>query len=305
MFVAEFGGYRKDKYKDQLRDLEEACNWLGIERGRAQAYGRLLREFHEEDKRTQEHILGYHESCEITDIYSVWNSRVDEFPGLKAKISRVLSSGPTLREGEKSQTSNNRPRNDAFVYYLAGKLMSADLRLISVDGALARGVTGIEDADITLLWDSDKIDVQCKRPQTLKAFYERVNEARKQIERKNRCGVIAIDCSAWVRPSGGLLRCKSRTAAHGFIADKLQPAGQRALEKHAEKFILGLLLFARVPVNRTIGESPVLDHQGKPSSYYFLRESISSFVIFNNYGSRYPDLLRSTSRNLKRLMPAS
>ena len=120
MFPVEFCGYRKDAYKDHVRRLEEACGWLGINKGRAQHYIGLLREFHEEDKRTPQHVLAYSESCEVEDIHRLWQSKVEQFPGLKEKIFHVLSSGPVLREQEKADS--NRARNDAFVYFLAGML---------------------------------------------------------------------------------------------------------------------------------------------------------------------------------------
>jgi hypothetical protein len=49
-----------------------ACKWLNINRGHSTQYSKLIREFFEEDKRSPEHILAYSESCEIMDIYDLW-----------------------------------------------------------------------------------------------------------------------------------------------------------------------------------------------------------------------------------------
>jgi hypothetical protein len=66
MYPLELPGYSKNAYKDHLARLEQACEWLGVNRnrGRAGHYVRLTREFLEGNKETRQHILAYNESCE-------------------------------------------------------------------------------------------------------------------------------------------------------------------------------------------------------------------------------------------------
>lgn len=116
---------------DYLRSLKAACEWMSIDLGRATQYRNLVREFFAEDKRSREHILAYNESCEIIDIYELWEAYTHHFPGLTQKVKAALSSGPSLREDERPETSNNRPRNDAFVYLVAGKLIRAGVKIIT------------------------------------------------------------------------------------------------------------------------------------------------------------------------------
>ncbi len=301
MFPVELPGYRKDRYKDHNSLLLEACSWLGIRRGRAQEYVRLLTEFHEQQKQTRQHILAYNESCEVIDIYRFWLSKVDRFPGLRKKISNVLRSGPVLMEEERAQRSNNRARNDCFGYYLAGMLLAADLPVIAVDGVLEQKRSGIQSADITLLWGTDLIDIECKRPQRWQALAARAKEARKQIEARNRTGVIAVDCSAMVRPPGGMLRSSSIAEANSFIVRSLQATSHRHLAKLRSKSLLGFLLFARIPVITKIAKSNVITSQGQALTY-IQRESLATYISFNNNDSEKPGLIPSIVRQCKTLV---
>jgi hypothetical protein len=298
VFPIEFRGYRKDNYENHLRTLEEACGWLDLDRGRAQDYIRLIREFHKEDKRTRQHILAYNESCEILDIHRLWRSRADQFPGLAEKMRQLLSSGPVLREEEEPKRANNRPRNDAFVFYLAGVLRSANVQIVAIDGVLAEGESGPENADITLRSGTDLIDIQCKRPQSSNAFAPRVKEARQQIEFSTRIGAIAIDCSAIVRPSGGVLRSTSIEAANSFIDQNLQNLAESTVMNQLRDYVLGFLLFARVPVNTIMAKSQIVSYLGE-QFIYFQRESLSTWLLFNNSESKNPDLLGSVFRQMK------
>lgn len=82
-----------------------------------------------------------------------------------------------MRENEKSANSSNRPRNDAFVYLLAGKPMKAGVSVVAVDGSVVDGSGWESDADITLCHNRMLIDVQCKRPQNLSKMQKRIREA--------------------------------------------------------------------------------------------------------------------------------
>ena len=119
--------HRMTNYAERLQTLQLACEWMDIKKGRALQYSKFIREFYEEDKRSREHILAFNEACEITDIYELWVPFIDNFPGLEQKIKQVFQKGPVLQEDEMPNISSNRPRNDAFVYLLAGKLIKAGM----------------------------------------------------------------------------------------------------------------------------------------------------------------------------------
>jgi hypothetical protein len=63
-------------YTDHLQSLQAACEWMGINRGRAAQYSKLIREFFAEGRRSREHILAYNESCEISDLHALWKASV-------------------------------------------------------------------------------------------------------------------------------------------------------------------------------------------------------------------------------------
>jgi len=301
MFALDFGEYKKDGYDRHVRSLEDACEWLGVAKGRARDYAKLIREFYEENGRTRDHILAYNESCEITDIHRFWQRKIHQFPGLKEKIADVLGSGPVVREDEKPLRSTNRPRNDAFVYYLSGWLLGAQARVVAVDGVSFEGMADFGDSDINLIKDSKVINIECKRPQNRRALDSRVKEARRQITqsaRSGRCGVIAVDCSVLVRPPEKLLEVDSPEEADSFVGTRLQGLAIPRLLKEFERTILGILLFARVPLMTRIGRSSLVSPRGDVLRY-FRRDSCCSFVLITNNASCSPELFRSIFQNLQ------
>jgi len=276
--------FKKSQYTEHLKSLKRACEWLGISQGRAAKYVKLVKEFFKNDKRSQEHILAFNESCEITDIYESWKPCISNFPGLYKKIRKVCRKGPVLREDERPSKSSNRPRNDAFAYFLAGKLMTAGIQIVAVDGVVRKGISSHRDADITFGWNGALIDIECKRPQTEKALKERVKEASKQItnpKRQGRIGIIAIDCSVFVRPPGKLLEKDSGQRAEEFLSQCLAREIKPQVKTMFGKTILGFLLFARAPHMALIKISPVVSPRGEHFRYY-RPESISTFLVIGN-----------------------
>ena len=79
---------------DFLRELEQACDWLNIERGRARDYVRLLEEFHRRGRRP-EHVLAYYEAYDIVELFELWDtdSRPAGPAGAFSSRSCVLSHG--------------------------------------------------------------------------------------------------------------------------------------------------------------------------------------------------------------------
>ena len=290
-----------------MRSLQKSCEWMSIDRGRAAQYKKLIREFFEEDKRSREHILAYSESCEIIDIHELWEAPINNFPGLGRKIKAVFSKGPILREDENPDTSTNKPRNDAFSYLLAGKLIRAGLKVVAVDGTVAQGANAHKDADITFEWSESPIDIECKRPQTQNALTERVKEACRQLtnpNRQGRMGIIAIDCSAFVRPPEQLLGAESAEDAERFLAHSLGKAIIPKAKISLESAILGFLMFARAPAMVQAGHSSIVSPHGNPFTY-IRPECISTWLVIPNFKSLGPNVLRFVFEQLKRVIHAS
>jgi hypothetical protein len=281
---------RRTFYADYQSDLACACLWLGIEHGRAARYGKLLRQFHEENKRSAEHILAYAESCEIVDVFKLWQRRIVDFPGLDEKVRAALRKGPVLREDENPASSSNRARNDAFVYLLAGTLLEVGTPVRAVDGIPALHTTCQSEADFTLECEGSLIDVECKRPQSYNALEPRVREARKQITRRDgRHGVIAIDCSVLIRPPGQLLESDSAEAAESHVSLLLENDVYKRVVNSLTSSILGFILFARVPTMVRLVNS----------EWHVHRECVSSWLVVSN--SNYagdPEFLQRVARQL-------
>lgn len=182
--------------------LRDACEWLGLSQGRCVNYAKLLREFNEEGKRSREHILAINESFEIIDIYALWKENLHNFSGLEKKIKASFNKGPILREDENPGKSTNQPRNDAFVYLLSGVLLRGGAKVITVDGVSLNKTSDAGNADIIIELNGIGVVIECKRPQSKNALKQRVEEACGQIDGAN--GIIAIDCSAFIRPPNKL-----------------------------------------------------------------------------------------------------
>jgi len=242
--------FRKLSYDEHQADLDSACRWFGIERGRALQYGKLLKELYEKDRRSPEHSSRICESCEIVDVHQLWERRIDDFPGLYEKIRPAVSKGPLLREHEKPTASSNRPRNDAFGYIVSGTFLKAGIRVCAVERIPARHAACNSEADLTFECGGSLIDVECKRPQSGRKLVRLVKDALQQItspDRGGRRGVIGLDCSVLVRPAGHLLERESPEAAESQISSWLEEHVLPRVSRCLTSSILGCVLFARVP----------------------------------------------------------
>jgi len=279
-------------YAEQLNTLQLACGWMDIRKGRAIQYQHLIKEFYEEDKRSREHILAFNEASEITDIYELWAPFIDNFPGLEQKIKQVFKKGPILKEDERPNTSTNRPRNDAFVYLLAGKFLKAGIKIIAVDGVPARGYS-YNDADITFDWQGLSIDIQCKRPQKARSLTKRIKEARQQLKRG---GIIGLECS-FVRPPGYLIQAGSASEAEEILNRFLERDVKGTVAAHLDSDILGFFVFARAPAMTKVGYSNILSPRGK-NIPYIRRDCISTLLVIVDETSPKIEILRSVYRLL-------
>ena len=199
----EIGPQTKSTYEQHIEALERARQWVGLERGRTLESPRLIREFHEQRAQHLAHLLAYNESCEITDIATLWEHHIHNYFGLKDKIREAFSRGPVVPENENPSTSSNRPRNDAFVYFLAGRLLAAGIDVITVDGIMKENEPSPNASDISIRFDGALVNIQCKRPRSEPKLRRAVHDARKQLSasgvRKN-LGIVALDCSVFLDP---------------------------------------------------------------------------------------------------------
>ena len=124
---------------------------------------RLLEEFDRLPRRTNKHILAYYGSREIVELLELWENRIHQFPALKAKLQTACRKGPIVTEDENTSTSSNKPRNDLFVYLMAGKFLAAGISVGSVEGICAGlGITE-STADFSFSWSALAMNVECKR----------------------------------------------------------------------------------------------------------------------------------------------
>jgi len=291
--------FSRGRYEDHVSQLGEACEWLAITQGRAATYLRLVTEFFKDGARTQEHVLAYNESCEIVDLFELWRPHADRFPRLRESLRHVCRKGPTLREDERPDTSSNRPRNDAFSYLVSGTLMNAGVSVVAVEGVRRTDFTGTSRADLTFISHASCIDVECKRPQAEDALVPRMREARAQLEqvsREGRLGIVALDCSAVVRPAGTLLEYESGRSAEARVSRLLQRLVP-TLDPHLTSQLLGVILVARVAAMMRLGHSPILSPEGKPL-HKFRPETILTWLVASNVQASGPDILRKVARQI-------
>ena len=275
---------------EYLEALEEACNWWQIERGRATEYMHRLEEFGKVEVLSQKHILAYYESVEIVELFILWKSRIHEFPGLEEKIRKACEKGPFLREGETTNASSNRPRNDAFCYLVAGKFLAAGIPILNVDGIFSCRFDGCEtNADFTFAWKEKLITVECKRPQSERQLLRRAKHARKQIIRSGRCVVIAIDCSVLRRPAGTVLESSSPTEDAFQLTEWLETTIVPKVQSSLSRQILGMLLFSRIP---TMTILDLVDNRGNPICR---RDCISSWLAVGSRDGPDGNILRNVA----------
>ena len=143
---------KKKTVDDFLQELEQACEWLNIDRGRAREYVQLLEEFGRGEGRP-EHVLAYYEAYDIVKLIELWGNDIGRFPGLKARLEQACGKGPTLTDDEKTSNSSNKPRNDAFVYLMAGRFRKAGISVSTVDGIRAGSGKSNSAEDFSIRWN--------------------------------------------------------------------------------------------------------------------------------------------------------
>jgi hypothetical protein len=280
----EVGEFRLS-WEQQVARLEAACRDLGVERGRARELMRLLKEFLQEGKRSRNHYMAANESFEVTDIHELWRLRLPQFPGLGEAIRQCLSSGAVVPEDELPRTASNKPRNDAFVYWVAGRLLDAGVTVLAVDGIGRGGGEPGGPCDVLIEWEGAKLAIECKRPYSPSGLGPCLRRAVSQIRRRGVPGVATLDCSRVVRPmapEGTVLEAASPETAWARLADSLQGLLATVQRPSPRWGVLGLVLFARAPV-MIVAASRIWSVTGRPYEY-LTAYSVTAAVIWHDGG---------------------
>lgn len=285
--------FRKQTSVDYLLQLQQACEWLQIERGRALKYLTLLKEFDSVEPLSEEHVLAYYESYEIVELFQFWRSRTNEFPGLKDKIQRSCKRGPIMSEDERISSAGNRARNDIFGFALAGRFLSAGISVKNVDGISARSVGRFSRVDFSFMWEESYFNVECKRIQSETQLIKRVKKARNQLSKIEGIGIIAIDCSVLYRPSGTVLETDSPKRAEAQMSKWLEYSIGPKICLGLSPEILGFILFSRVPSMTSIG---IVDSRER---FYRRRDCISSMLAIGNSGNADPSVLEHITSTVR------
>ena len=266
---------------------------MNIGQGRIRTYVRLLEEFDQVPRRTHEHVLAYYESCEIVELLELWENRIHEFPGLEVKLQTACQKGPIVTEEEKASNSSNKPRNDMFVHLMAGKFLAAGISVCSVDGIPSGPGTTESNADFSFGWEALEMNVECKRINSPTQLSRRAKDARDQILRTGRCGIIAIDCSVIARPAGTLLETDSPHQSVDQMSQWLENHIVPQLLASLSPKILGFILFARIPA---MTATWILDPN---KQLYRRRDCISSILAVGNRSCSDRSILCDIARRLR------
>ena len=243
----------KEKKLDDFRqELEQACKWLNIDRGRAREYVRLLEDFGR-GEHGPEHLLAYYEADEIVQLFELWGNDIGRFPGLKPRLEQACAKGPAMTEDEKTSNSSSKPRNDAFGFLMAGKFKKAGISVSTVDGIRAGSGKSKSAEDFSIRWNRLVLNVECKRPYSAKGFERLAKKGQRQIKKRRRRGIIIMDCSRLARPAGTVFEPESSNAGADALHRWLEKEVEPKLPKPTPRKVLGYILFARIPAMTAIG----------------------------------------------------
>jgi hypothetical protein len=281
--------------------------WVGLEHGRTATYKKLLVE-HSQGHRSNEHFFAYYQATEILSIFDSWQNAAEDFPGLQDKISFVLKKGTLLSENENASANSNRPRNDGFVYILAGKFLhGGEARIISVDGIKSKRVNtpqaGQESpGDIVLLFRESLIRIECKRPMNRTTLDDNVEAAFHQITNPSlsqALGIIAVDASKIIERPGEYLEASSLDARSKYLTDELEKILTPSALRYNSETTLGFIGFASIPLVAT-AKSRILKTDGTPYTIPNLKTAAVSWCSIKNPKSPKGDLLYELQRSFAR-----
>ena len=233
--------------REYLQHLENACAWMNIDKGRAIEYKERLQQFSSKANRDEVDLLSYFESFELVEIYLLWCSRIDRFPGLKKHVRSIFKKGPILRQDENPNTSTNRSRNNAFPVFLAGRFLDSNFHVLQVEGFYQQASAIASNADFSLVYRGSEFNVECKRPFSMEKLVERANEARDQIAQSRRNGIVAIDCSRLVHDQSSVYDNSGGVKVEEYGANFLETNIVPRVKSVFCTRVCGLLLYCRIP----------------------------------------------------------
>ena len=239
--------FRTFSSEERTQKLKVACEWLGIERGRAIEYVRLLDEFQRLDIFSDQHLLAFFESYELIELFDLWESRSKFFSDLKQKIADVYAKGPVLSDDEKTGSSSNRPRNNSYCYVVAGRFMAAGFDVLAVDGISLRGNACNSKSDFLFESDGEIYAVECKRLQSENQLLRRMKQARRQVVASGYRGIIGLDCSALFRPKGTVFQNTASRNAGNVASVWLEQTIEPEIRPSLAPEVLGFLISCRIP----------------------------------------------------------
>lgn len=293
----------KHSVSSLLERLDAALRWIGLEHGRAATYKKLVAEY-SEGQRSNDHFFSYHQSMEVLIIYDAWEQEAINFPGLKEKISYVLKKGAILSEDE--TISSNRPRNDGFVYILAGKLLhGSKVQIVSLDGCRNSGLSTVLPGklfrnDIVILVEGEPIAIECKRPMSLTTLGENVGKAFQQISYgENPSGIIAVDVTKLIEQPGQYLDASTLDRGADYLTDEVEKILVPVAAQYPQPTLLGFIGYASVPLISNV-QSVILDSQGKPFENEGFRTAGVAWVSIRNKKSPRGVLVHELQRGFLR-----
>ncbi|CUS37933.1 hypothetical protein [Candidatus Nitrospira nitrificans] len=285
-----------------LARLEEALLWVGLEHGRAATYKKLLIEYYD-GRHSNAHFLAHFQAMEILGVYDGWVKEAEFFPGLKERISFVLKKGTILPEGE--SFNSNRPRNDGFVYMLAGKLFHGPkVPILSVDGfrntrLIASHPGESFTSDIVFLHNEDAIRIECKRPMSNTTLSDNVDSAFTQIKNANSLGIIAVDVSKLIEQPGQILEASTLDDGSCSLTNEIEEIITPLAFQFPQPSLIGMFGYACLPLVST-AQSMILNSHGKPFEFENFRTIAACWVAIRNKNSPKGQLIYELQRDFER-----
>ncbi|MBX9722582.1 MAG: hypothetical protein K2X81_14380 [Candidatus Obscuribacterales bacterium] len=294
----------KQPLSSLLDRLDVALSWVALEHGRAATYRTLLVEYYE-GQRSNAHFFAYFQAMEILSVYDAWVQEAEYFPGLKDKLSFVFKKGTILSEDE--GINSNRPRNDGFVYILAGKLLHGSRApILSVDGFRNTKLSTIRagevfTSDIVFLDHEEVIRIECKRPMTQETLDENVARAFEQITRSGEgsSGIIAVDISKLIQQPGHYLDASTLDGGANYVTDQIENLLKPLAGQYPQPTLIGMFGYASLPLVSN-AQSMILDSHGKPFESDGFRTAAVGWLAIQNNKSPKGQLVHELQRGFGR-----
>jgi len=173
---------------------------------------------------------------EMDELIHIIESFTDEPTSTELERLRLLPGGTENPDDE----SSAKAREAQFELFLRAMFAQAKI--------------GIEMGSPDLLVSGGQVTfpIEAKRPGSSRRFDDRLRNGIKQLQRQERCGVLAISLDHVIRPRGGYLGVKDHTylatAVSELVADYLRANLRRIIKRLRGKSKVSALLFIlRIP----------------------------------------------------------